>query len=109
MESVFEIIDQTNDEMYWPLAVFPTLKDAKEAISDWPNDDHISEFNYEDEFEVIHIVERKLGWSGAGRVVYKLERITTYNEEEDEYYWTTTKSEDVVATKVASSSDKTAG
>lgn len=31
-ESVFEIVDASNDEQYWPLGIWPTLEAAKEVL-----------------------------------------------------------------------------
>lgn len=34
-ESVFELVDETNDEAYYTLGLFRTLKEATEAITNW--------------------------------------------------------------------------
>ena len=88
MKSVFEIIDQTDDEIYYPLGIFTTLDEAKDAIKNIPSDERLSEFNDSD-FEKIHIQERKFGWSDNGKTVFMLERHLIFDENnpDDEGHW----------------------
>ena len=86
MDSIFEIIDSTNDEMFFPLGVFNTFEEAKEKITNYQKDESIGEDPY-DEYEKIEIVEREFGWSGHGKKVFTLERKMVYDEKDDEYYW----------------------
>ena len=92
METIFEVIDRTDDEMYYPLGIFLTLEAAKKEIIDYPKDERISEFSQE-EFEEIAIIERKIGWSGNGETVFTLERNEYYSDDDDEFYWETTYKE----------------
>ena len=87
MESVFEIIDKTSDEMYFPLGIFKTLDEAKSKLENWPKDERISEFSDGEEYEKIEINERKFGWTENGKTVFTLERHEVYNDDDDEYYW----------------------
>lgn len=86
MKSVFEVIDQTNEEMFYPLGIFPTLKEAKEAVLNIKKDERIS-FYSEDYYEKIEIKEREMGWTEEGKTVFILECEEVYDEKDDEFYW----------------------
>lgn len=84
--SVFEVIDYSNDEIYFSLGVFLTLEDAKYEIN---QDDPLEISNDKDleDFVVYVIRERKIGMSGEGREVYRREWEQEYDEATDESKW----------------------
>jgi hypothetical protein len=87
MESIIEVVDHTNDDMYYPIAVFKDLETAKhEIVMQLSEDDSLSEFAVE-EYEKIVFRERKIGWSGNGKEVFVIEREEYYDEEKDKYLW----------------------
>lgn len=84
---IYEVVDYTNDEMYYTLGLFLSLEQAMEYIEEAEEPDRtISEFVY-DHYEEIQILKRKIGWSQHGKPVKTIRREEKYNEEEDEYYW----------------------
>jgi len=86
LDSIFEIIDRTMGDRYYLLGLFLEFEDAKEEIEEWPEDERISRFS-DEEYERIEIVERKLGWSGDGNIVFTLERRGAYDQKKVGYYW----------------------
>jgi len=85
--SVFEIVDNTNDEQYWTLGIFPTIGDAMAALDDCSPDD-MPEDHYEYEgFCRVEIRERKYGWGGTGKSILTREWTSEYNEAADDYEW----------------------
>ena len=78
---IYEVIDTSNDEMYYPLAIFTSFDDAKQAIED-VGDEKISE--YAEDYEEIQIIERFVGWNNVRKKVFVQNRDIFYNEELDE-------------------------
>ena len=86
--SVFEAADATNEEQYWTLGLWLTLADALAALRvDDPTDVGCHDADELDEYRLIEIRERKIGWCGSGKVVAKMEWKATYDEAADEYKW----------------------
>lgn len=85
---VYEVVDQTDEEYYYPLGIFLTLKEAKDAIykAALLQTKPISEY-VTDVLEIINIKKRKLGWGGYGDTVYTLQREPRYDEKRDDYFW----------------------
>lgn len=90
-ESVFEVVDATNEDQYWTLGVFSTLPDALIALDGRTPDDMPGGHDDYDDFCMIQIRERKYGWSDGGNVVRVREWTRDYNESTDEYAWTLLK------------------
>jgi len=87
-ESVFEIVDVTSDELYFPLAVFLTLEEAVAAILSVPNDQQIcNEYNGDEGYEIIEVRYRAIGFSENGKPVFRVQRNSVYDENTDEYVW----------------------
>lgn len=86
-EDVFEVVDYTNDEMYYPLGIFPTLTSASEYIEDAEKKDRPVSPWQDEENETIVIMKRKFGWSENGVRILEINREEYYNEETDEYLW----------------------
>jgi len=87
--SVFEAVDATNEEQYWPLGIWMTLQDALTALRvDDPKTIGCNDADDFEEYRLIEIRERKTGWCGAGTVVSKMEWRETYDEASDEFKWT---------------------
>lgn len=85
MLHVFEIIDSTDDEMYFPLGIFLTEGEALRAIRKADPEHPVSE--HAEDYESLSIVRRKIGWDGFGKRIWEFRRETQYNEERDEYLW----------------------
>ena len=85
--SVYEVVDSTDDDRYFPLGMFLTLNHAKdEAILTTP-DDLPDDRDQNDDVCRVDIYERKLGMSGAGKRVFRVEWERVYDEKADEYRW----------------------
>ena len=69
--SIFEIVEASDDETYWPLGVFASLSDAAEAIALGPED--FGNPLDRDDSITIEIRERTFGWNPCetGKVVMK--------------------------------------
>ncbi len=83
MEHVYEIVDATSDEQYWPLGIFPTLAEATAALSGCrePPSDNAEEFCR------IEVRERAVGWGDLGKCVHVQEWVSYYDELADEWKW----------------------
>lgn len=86
-EAVFEVVDYTNDEMYFPLGIFPTLTSAIEYIERAGGRDSAISWHQGQEYEEVVIIKRKFGWTENGTEVLRIKREEYYNEETDEYLW----------------------
>ncbi len=69
---IFEVVDATNDEIYYPIGLFASLHDAIKAIKAYGKDEAIGEFS--GLYERIEVRERRIGYCGVGKQVYKCER-----------------------------------
>lgn len=91
LKSIYEIVDYTNDEMYYSLGVFPDLDTAIKAI-DNKNLYELDEFDSRDcGFFTVEIRERAIGWSGNGKAVFSRSWSEVYDEKADEYQWKITE------------------
>ncbi len=86
MNKIYQVVDMTDDEMYFSMGFFYTKDDAVKAIKEAtdktrPLSDHA------DEYEKIEIREQEIGLSDDYKTVYELERRSEYDEETDEYVW----------------------
>lgn len=84
---IFEVVDHTDDEVYYVLGIFQTLTDAIEAL-DKCNDPKklVSLGTLEDYFRV-EIFERELGFRPDKKTVCIREWKEVYDEALDEYTW----------------------
>ncbi len=91
--SVFELVEHTNEEVYHPIGIYKTYEEAKTVIeeADLDNRPVYGYFCDDDDTEIIKILERKFGETGNGDEVYVCHRENFYNEEYDEYRWITIK------------------
>lgn len=87
--SVFEIVDASSDETYWTCGIFLTLEAAVAAIDecDEPHDLGGDHSDFDDDYAKVEVRERKVGWSGTGKVVYVREWERAYDESTDDYSW----------------------
>ena len=83
---VFEIVDHTNDEVYFTQGLWPTLEEAIEAIEDLePND--LDSFDSAEDYCRVQIHERKFGYHDLGHCLYTVEFTGRYDAERDDYVW----------------------
>lgn len=87
MKYIYEIVDNTDPETYYPIGVFNDLKKAKNEILSLSaplyNDFCFAVCNYEIRMREINVVS----WSDKGVTVAKYNIIQHYNEESG-YFWT---------------------
>ncbi len=69
--SVFEVIDFTDDEVYNTLGVFLSLEEAIAAVDECKKPNDFGSPTDCDEFFKVQIMERKVGWSGLGKKVFE--------------------------------------
>jgi hypothetical protein len=93
MNKIYEIVDNTDDEIYYPLGLFPTFELARSSIEQADPEQPISEYASDSDYEEISIFEREFGWTEHGRKVYKIERERVYDDKEDDFFWKVTKTE----------------
>lgn len=86
--SVFEVVDCTNDENYFPMGLFLSLEDALAQVKDReepPTDDP-------EEIVRMEVRERQIGkliWWDNGKTVATIHWIQDYIEAKDEWVWHT--------------------
>jgi len=100
IDHVYEVVDATSDEMYYPMGVFLLLDEAKNALrimSKECSECSITEHGGEDGYEKIEVRQRSVGKlrdNDSGVPVFTMERKCAYDDDEDENIWSIIKSED---------------
>lgn len=84
---LFEAADATNEEAYYTLGIWSTLEEAVTAISGCCDPCQLGSDGEHEEYCYVEIREREMGWSGLGKVVWKITWRAKYTEESDEYTW----------------------
>lgn len=88
--SLFEIVDATNDEIYYTLAVYADLEIAKSELLAFCNENcALTENGNDGDFEKIEIREHELGWGLGCKTIFKVTRSKNYNDETDDSEWVT--------------------
>ena len=85
--ALFEAADATNDEAYYTLGIWPTLAEAIAEISGCSDPGQLGSDGEHEEYCYVEIRQRKMGWSGIGKVVWKITWRAKYTDESDEYTW----------------------
>jgi hypothetical protein len=84
--SVFELVDNTRDETYFPMGLFLSLEDALAQVKDLdepPTDDP-------EEYVKMEIRERQIGklrWWDNGKTVATITWIQDYIEAKEDWVW----------------------
>jgi len=78
MQSVYQIINATDEEMYFTLGMFPTLEAAVAALEQVENVFHLNNV-CDDDYLVLEIREHQMGWSEHGKCVQRLKYERRYN------------------------------
>ena len=90
--SVFEVVDSTDDENYFTLGVFLSLSDAVREVETCDEPDDLGgDHGDHEEYCVVEIRERKIGWGGIGRKAAEYRWESKYDETADEYGWIRTE------------------
>jgi hypothetical protein len=87
---VYEVVDATDDERYYPLGIFLSQKEAVRAVQSLSRTDKAISWivdESDNNCERIEIRKREIGWSEHGVTVQTIERSEYYDEENDEYKW----------------------
>lgn len=88
LTSVFELVDVTDEEMYYPLGIWLSLEEAI-AVVDQCKDDPAalpSPIEYE-EYAKVEIRERRIGWSENNLAVFERKWVKDYDAAQDKYCW----------------------
>ena len=86
MKSIFEAVDNTDDDMYFTVGLWTSLDDAIKSIEKFDAPTEFLDQDHDD-FCIVEIRERAVGFSGVGIKRATIEWETKYNEAEDEYQW----------------------
>lgn len=86
--SVFEVVDATDDENYFTLGIFLSLAEAVREVETCDEPDDLGgDHGDHEEYCVVEIRERKIGWGGIGRKAAEYRWESKYDETADEYGW----------------------
>lgn len=101
--TIYEIVDASSDEQYFPLGTFLTLeqalKELDKATAEGPYSvSHEFSDSYGDPL-IVEIRERKIGWSEEGKLVFYRLIEEVYDEEKDEYNYEVTYQTNVKRSK----------
>jgi len=77
----YEVIDATDDEMYYPIGMFLSLESAENALSEYG---HERIGDYSDTCETIKVIERREGMSGHGKTVREYSRTENQADPNDD-------------------------
>lgn len=92
--TIFEIIDATSDEAYYPIGLFLSLEDAVAQIEGRPRPWELCEnAMFDGESAAIEIRKRGIGINTLqnGEIVWSRKWVNKYNEDEDDNLWEETK------------------
>lgn len=87
---VYELVDNTNEETFYPLGVWPTLAGAMAAMVGAQSPHDIDSPGFCDGYDdscVLEIRQRPFGWGDGGRCVYRVTFTERYDEDRDDYVW----------------------
>lgn len=86
MKTIFEAVDCTNEEMYFPVGLWTKLEDAIKDIEDCQEPPDLTDQDHEESC-IVEIRERDMGFSDVGIKRAIIEWEMKYNEAEDQYQW----------------------
>ena len=76
---VYEIVDSSDDEMYFPVGIFSSLEKAIAAVERWGNDPELE--NGLDEYQKIEIRQRRLDSFDNFREVWTREWVWDFEDD----------------------------
>ena len=84
---IYELVDCTNEETYWPLGLFATRADAIEAIAGGPAS--FGNPTDRDEAITVEIRERTLGWAPlkVGKAVLRKTWVLVFPDDDSDSHW----------------------
>lgn len=86
--ALFEAVDASGDE-YYTIGIWPTLEEAVDAIMSCVEPSDLGSDGEPEEYCLVEIRERKVGFGGAGRAVWKRTwKMSGYEDESCNYTWT---------------------
>jgi hypothetical protein len=85
---VYEVIDVTDDEMYFPVGVWLNLEEALEALDGIENPQELTDSYDDGESCVYEVRARKVGFGEMGTRVKRIAWTMEYDERADLYIWT---------------------
>jgi len=84
---VFDVIDVSDEDVFFPLGIFLSLKAAKEALKTGPSDEWESDSFRDSDICTVEVRKRPIGFGGIGRPLLTISWEQEYNEEKDEFFW----------------------
>lgn len=85
--AVFEVVDATDEDQYFTIGVFRSLKEAIEEIASFDSPESINPNGCYEEVIRIEVRERKIGWDDWPKPVHVATWVQHYDEAKDEYRW----------------------
>lgn len=87
-ESIFEVRDTSDEDMYFPMGVFASMAEVQEKfeIAEASNEP-LTERGSEGGFEEISVYEHKFGWSDGGTFTLKINREEYCDEKDGASKW----------------------
>lgn len=80
-DEIFQVVDYTQDEIFFTLGTFYSFESAIQAIEDKESQNQAVSDN--DDFEKIVILKNKIGWTGHGVRVFEINREYCYQDSEE--------------------------
>lgn len=93
---IYEAIDVSDDEMYFPIGWWDSLDNARQAFNHSTPDmfDSSGSDTLEKESYIIEVKERSIGFSdNNGKTVGRIEWTCFWNDERDDFEWSRTHEE----------------
>ncbi len=90
---IYEAVDSTSDELYFPIGIWLSLEEAVAAFDTEDAEEIPDESGHREDSLIVDIRERDVGFSGFGRSVKKIEWSGAYKEDSDEYVWSKVNTE----------------
>lgn len=84
---IYELLDVTDDEMYYPLGIFVDLESAVRVVEDHETPWYLSHVSSECEYSRLEIRERSIGLSDTYNTVKRWEWHADYAEHGQELEW----------------------
>ena len=89
MNSIFEVVDTTDDDVYYTIGVFLTFEQAKAELDECEDPSDLSSPVEHSEIGgcEVEIRERELGWNDKFKVRLTKKWVSEFDDELDECIW----------------------
>jgi len=85
---IFELIDRTEDEVYYTLGLFTSLEEAIKELDKVKTPEDLGSEGYFEDSAKVEIRQCQIGWCGHGKLVFQREyHITIYDDDKSKDIW----------------------